>query len=270
MGVPLVHVDAFTAVPFAGNAAAVCMLAADADERWMQRVASELNLPATAFVTSDERARFRLRWFSPTVELSLCGHGTLATAHALWETAVAVPEATLEFHTKSGPLRARRRETWIELDLPLEPEVPAEAPSDLAHALGVTPKYVGRNRLDYLVEVDSEATLRQMRPDFARLRAVATRGVIVTSGAADPRYDFVSRFFAPAFGIDEDPVTGSAHCCLAGFWRARLGRDGLCGYQASARGGVVRTRVDGDRVRLGGEAVTVLRGELAAPAPPAR
>jgi PhzF family phenazine biosynthesis protein len=265
VGVPLLHVDAFTAVPFAGNAAAVCVLAAAADERWMQRVASELNLGATAFVTPDATAGFRLRWFSPTVELALCGHGTLATAHVLWERKAAAKEATLEFQTKSGPLRARRRGAWIELDFPLEPEAPAEPPPDLVRALGVTPKYVGRNRLDYLVEVDDEATLRRTRPDFARLRVVPTRGVIVTSAAADPDYDFVSRFFAPAVGIDEDAVTGSAHCCLAGFWRARLGRDGLRGYQASARGGVVQTEVDGDRVRLGGQAVTVLRGELATP-----
>jgi predicted PhzF superfamily epimerase YddE/YHI9 len=169
----------------------------------------------------------------------------------------------IRFHTKSGVLTAARRDAWIELDFPATPETVAEAPPALLEGLGVGAKYVGRNRFDYLVEVDAEATVRALRPDVRRLAGVPVRGVIVTAPSADPRFDFVSRFFAPAAGVDEDPVTGSAHCCLAPFWAARLGKTALTGYQASARGGVVRVTVSGPRVLLGGQAVTVLRGTLA-------
>ena len=261
MTVPLLQVDAFTDRPFAGNPAAVCLLAAPATEAWMQDVAREMNLAETAFLVP-RGSDFDLRWFTPAVEVALCGHATLASAHALWETGRVTEGTTIHFHTKSGVLTAARRGAWIELDFPVKPEEAAEAPPALLDALGTGAKYVGRNQFDYLVEVDGDATVRALRPDFRRLASLPVRGVIVTAGSADARFDFVSRFFAPGSGIDEDPVTGSAHCCLGPFWGARLGKTELTGYQASPRGGVVRVALNGTRVLLGGQAVTVLRGEL--------
>jgi PhzF family phenazine biosynthesis protein len=258
---PILQIDAFTDRPFAGNPAAVCLLAAPATEAWMQDVAREMNLAETAFLVPRPDG-FDLRWFTPAVEVALCGHATLASAHALWEMGRAAEGTTIRFHTRSGVLTAARRGAWIELDFPVKPEEPAEAPPALLEALGVGAKYVGRNQFDYLVEVDADATVRALRPDVRRLTGLPVRGVIVTAPSADPRFDFVSRFFAPGSGIDEDPVTGSAHCCLGPFWGARLGKTELTGYQASARGGVVRVTLAGPRVLLGGQAVTVLRGEL--------
>ncbi len=257
----IVQVDAFTDQPFAGNPAAVCVLPGPRDARWMQNVAREMNLSETAFLYP-EGDGFRLRWFTPAVEVDLCGHATLASAHVLWEEGYLAPEKPARFYTRSGLLTAERRGEWIELDFPAEPAAPASAPPQLIQALGVTPKYVGRNRFDYLIEVESEEVVRNLAPDFGLLRSVPMRGVMVTSRADSAPYDFVSRFFAPGAGVDEDPVTGSAHCCLGPFWRERFGKDEFVAYQASARGGVVRVRVAGERVYLGGQAVTVLRGEL--------
>lgn len=259
-GPSIFRVDAFTDRPFAGNAAAVCLLEAPAEDEWLQAVAREMNVPATAFLQPGPWPR-PLRWFSPTVELELCGHGTLATAHVSWEEGLLPAAAAARFTTRAGSLAAERREGWIELDFPAEPPMEAETPPALAEALNVTLRYVGRNRLDYLVEVDGESTVRGLSPDLARLSAVETRGVIVTS-AADGSWDFVSRFFAPRVGIPEDAVTGSAHCALGPFWSARLGRSELLGYQASARGGVVRVRSRGGRAIVGGRAVTVARAVL--------
>ena len=261
MGLPLIHVDAFTERPFAGNPAAVCLLDGPREAAWMQALAAEVNLPETAFVTA-ETDGFGLRWFTPTIEVDLCGHATLATAHALWQERRLAPEATARFHTRSGVLTAARRGDWIELDFPAEPAVAAEPPPSLAAALGVTAKWAGRNRFDWLVEVDGAAAVRALAPDLARLATVPTRGVIVTAPSDEAGVDFVSRFFAPRAGIPEDPVTGSAHCCLGPFWAARFGRTELTGYQASPRGGTVRVRLAGDRTLLAGRAVTVFRGEL--------
>jgi PhzF family phenazine biosynthesis protein len=261
MGLPLFQVDAFTDKPFAGNPAAVCILSEPRDARWMQSVAQEMNLSETAFVLR-EGDGFNLRWFTPTIEVDLCGHATLASAHILWEAGHLKPDQQARFSTRSGRLTADRKGQWIEMDFPAEPANPATAPPDLVKALGVPSKYVAKNRLDYLVEVDSEQTLRKLRPDFTLLAKVMARGFIVTSRAALSGYDFVSRFFAPGAGINEDPVTGSAHCCLGPFWSIRLGKTEFVAYQASARGGALRVRVSGQRVHLGGQAVTVLRGEL--------
>jgi PhzF family phenazine biosynthesis protein len=255
------RVDAFTDRPFAGNAAAVCLLAGPAENGWLQAVAREMNAAATAFVRPGSDV-LPLRWFSPTVELELCGHGTLATAHVLWETGLLPAATPARFSTHAGPLAAEQRDGWIEMDFPAQPPMETTVPSGLGEALGVKPRYVGRNRLDYLVEVDHESTVRGLAPDLARLTPVDTRGVIVTSAAADGPWDFVSRFFAPRTGIPEDAVTGSAHCCLGPFWSTRLGKTELLGYQASSRGGVVRVRARGDRVLLGGRAVTVARMAL--------
>ena len=266
MTLPIIQVDAFTDEPFAGNPAAVCVLPDARDAAWMQRVAREMNLAETAFLRhrSNDGASFDLRWFTPTTEVDLCGHATLASAHVLWESGQVDPAQMLSFHTKSGVLTATRQGDWIELDFPATPEQPAEPPVGLVEALRVVPQYVGKSRFDYLVLVDNEAAVRAIAPDFTQLRSVPARGVIVTSRADTQGWDFVSRFFAPAAGIDEDPVTGSAHCCLAPFWTERLHKKDMVARQVSARGGTVKVRLDGDRVRLGGQAVTVLRGELLA------
>lgn len=263
MNVPLYQIDAFTDRPFSGNPAAVCLLSGPADEAWMQQVAAEMNLSETAFLWR-EADRFRLRWFTPTVEVDLCGHATLAAAHLLWEAGELPAEVPARFDTRSGLLTAMCKGRWIELDFPSEPAPRAPAPEGLIEALGVMPQYVGRNRFDYLVEVDSEESVQSLAPDFLLLAKVSARGVMVTGRSSSPRYDFVSRFFAPASGIDEDPVTGSAHCCLGPFWKERLHKDDLVGYQASARGGIVRVRPAGERVYLSGQAVTVFRGTLVA------
>jgi PhzF family phenazine biosynthesis protein len=220
-----------------------------------------MNLAETAFLLPREDG-FDLRWFTPTVEVDLCGHATLASAHLLWEEGRLEPEEQARFHTRSGLLTADQRGDWIEMDFPAEPEQPVTPPDLLVQALGAPPRYTGMNRFDYLVELDSEAAVRSVQPDLRLLAALPARGVIVTARAEPAGFDFVSRFFAPAAGIDEDPVTGSAHCCLGPYWGARLDKDELTAYQASARGGVVRVRLGGTRVYLGGQAVTVLRGEL--------
>ena len=260
MGIAITQVDAFTNRPFAGNPAAVCILPKAPEERWMRDVAREMNLSETAFLVPLDGG-YQLRWFTPAVEVDLCGHATLASAHVLWEEGHLPAGAEARFQTRSGLLLARRSGAWIEMDFPAKTEEAADAPADLAAALGVKPVYVGRNQFDYLVEVDS-ATVRGIQPDHAALRKLPVRGIIVTARSDTPEFDFVSRFFAPGSGIDEDPVTGSAHCCLGPYWSKRLGKAEFVAYQASSRGGVVKVRCDGDRVHLGGQAVTVLRGEL--------
>jgi len=264
------HVDAFAHRPFAGNPAAVCLLSRPRDEAWMHALALELNLPMTAFVLRDGEADqgFRLRWFGVAGESQLCGHATLATAHVLWQTAQARPAETIRFLTAGGDLYARQLEAgWIELDFPAEPAT-AEARPELAAALGVEARWMGRSRLHFLVEVESEAAVRAVRPDFDKLAAALppARGVVVTAradaGAAAGGHDFVSRFFAPPIGIYEDAVTGSAHCSLGPYWAAKLGKTRLAALQASARGGALRVRVAGERVHLAGQAVSLLRAEL--------
>ena len=262
------QVDAFTGEAFHGNPAAVVVLPRFPADAWMQAVAAEMNLSETAFLVARPGSvptapAFDLRWFTPAVEVRLCGHATLASAWALWHDGHAADGTEIVFHSRSGLLRASRREGWIELDFPATPPREAEPPPGLAEALGVTPRWVGRSRFDVVVEAADEATVRALRPDFGRLRDVEARGVMVTAVAAPGSgHDFVSRFFAPAVGIDEDPVTGSAHCSLAPLWAERLGRAELVAYQASPRGGTLRLRVEGDRVVLGGQAVPTARGEL--------
>ena len=258
---PIVQVDAFADRPFAGNPAAVCVLDRPREDGWMQRVAMEMNLSETAFLHPADDG-WSLRWFTPAVEVDLCGHATLASAHVLWEEGRLDASDEARFHTRSGLLTARRDGGWIWLDFPVLPPAPMEAPEGLADALGAGLLHVGRSRFDLIVEVESEAAVRALSPDHRRLRALGSRGVIVTARGETGGTDFVSRFFAPGAGVDEDPVTGSAHCVLAPYWAAKLGRTEMTGYQASARGGTVRVRLAGDRVLLGGQAVTVLRGEL--------
>ncbi len=262
----LFQVDAFTDTPFAGNPAAVCLLETARDDEWMRQLAQEMNLSETAFLLPQNDG-FSLRWFTPTTEVALCGHATLASAHVLWETGILAADEVARFYTKSGVLTAvgdprSHIPPIIELNFPAQSQTPAEAPPELLAALGVTPVYVGQCGNKYLIEVANETMVRQLQPDFAALRQMPGRGVAVTSTASSPEYDFISRYFAPWVGIDEDPVTGSIHCCLGPFWGARLGKEALTAYQASSRGGVLRIRLDGERVRLGGTAVTVFRGAL--------
>lgn len=267
MSNPLFIADAFTAHPLRGNPAAVCLLNAAQPDAWMQGVAAEMNLSETAFLLP-EGDGFRLRWFTPAVEVSLCGHATLASAHILWETGALPAGKTAQFYTLSGLLTARQVDGWIELDFPArEPEV-AEAPNGLLEALGVQPVAVqvshGAHRSTYLLELADEAAVRCAAPDFTTLKAIeAARGVIVTSRASTPGFDFVSRFFAPRMGVNEDPVTGSAHCVLAPYWAGKLGKTTFNAYQASKRGGELRVELAGERVLLRGQAVTVLKGTLA-------
>lgn len=260
MGLNITQVDAFTNIPFAGNPAAVCILSAPADDQWMQSVAQEMNLSETAFLLK-EKDGYGLRWFTPSTEVDLCGHATLASAHLLWEDGHLSPTETAQFYTRSGLLTAKRDGDWIELNFPANPSVSINLPPNLDTALNAEIKSVSQNSLGYLVELNSETTVRELSPNFALLKTFPVHGVIVTS-VSQSDYQFVSRFFAPSIGINEDPVTGSAHCCLGPYWRDRLDRDEFLAFQASPRGGVVKVTCVGDRVLLGGQAITVMRGEL--------
>lgn len=258
------QVDAFAAEPFHGNPAAVCLLETEAPTQWMQAVANEMNLSDTAFVWPEGK-KFGLRWFTPKVEVDLCGHATLATAHVLWSEGIVPDGEPIEFASKSGPLFARRHNGDIELEFPADHVTEVIPHPEMLTALGVCPsetKFVGHSKFDILLEVTTEEVLRGIQPDFALLGTVPTRGIIVTSISNAADHDFVSRFFAPAAGILEDPVTGSAHCALATYWSAKLHRLELTALQASTRSGVINTRLEGERVFLGGKAVTVLVGEL--------
>jgi PhzF family phenazine biosynthesis protein len=264
----IVQVDAFTDRPFSGNPAAVCVMSQAADTAWMQDVAREMNLSETAFIVpARKRGEYDLRWFTPTIEVELCGHATLAAAHVLWEDGHNADDH-VRFHTRSGVLGARRDDPWIELDFPSRPPIEGDVPDQIVEIVGGTPVVrargnVGGGKSGYFLEYESEEEVRGLKPNISGLAAFEDDGyVLVTAPATMDGYDFVSRFFAPSAGIDEDPVTGSAHCTLAPWWASKLGKDELLGFQCSARGGTVRVRPDGDRVHLGGRAVTVLRAEL--------
>lgn len=261
MAQTIYQVDAFTGRAFAGNPAAVCLLSNPAPEDWMRDVAREMNLSETAFLVPQNDG-FHLRWLTPTTEVALCGHATLASAHVLWETGVLRADEQARFHTLSGLLTADRKGDWIELDFPAKQEETANPWDELVKGLGIMPRYVGKSQFDYLVEADSERAVRGLDPDFTLLKRAKARGVIVTARAEGGEFDFISRFFAPAAGVNEDPVTGSAHCVLGPYWAKHLGKTEFLAYQASARGGVVKVRVVNGRVKLGGQAVTVMRGEL--------
>ena len=261
MSQEIFQVDAFTNTPFKGNPAAVCVMPQAREDGWMQNLATEMNLSETAFLVRQDDG-YNLRWFTPAVEVDLCGHATLASAHILWETGLLAADEQARFFTRSGLLTAERQGDWIQLDFPSEPTSAVQAPESLDQALGVSATYVGKNRFDYLVEVEEEDLVRNLTPDYVLLSSVSSRGFMVTSRSDSSDIDFVSRFFAPAFGINEDPVTGSAHCCLGPYWADKLNKRELTAYQASARGGIVRVRVSEERVYLLGQAVTVMRGIL--------
>jgi predicted PhzF superfamily epimerase YddE/YHI9 len=254
-------VDAFTNRPFAGNPAAIVPLDSWREDGWLQNVAMEMNLSETSYLVPNSKG-FDLRWFTPKIEVDLCGHATLAAAKALAHMGRLIDGSEVAFSTRSGVLRAFRKGHVFQLDFPIKPQEKTEPAPGLVECLDVRPIHVGRNQFDYLLEVESETALRSLNPDFKRLAHVKCRGVIVTARSDAPACDFVSRFFAPAVGVDEDPVTGSAHCCLAEYWSKKLDKTDMTGYQASLRGGIVRVAVRGDRVLLGGEAVIVAEGSL--------
>lgn len=262
--VRLFQIDAFAERLFEGNPAAVCLIPEKAPEAWMQALAGEMNLSETAFVRPTEDG-FELRWFTPLCEVDLCGHATVAAAHALWLTRSVPASSEIVFHTASGPLRVEQRDGWIAMDFPAAPAREQKSPPDLEEALGVQARWSGWNGLDWCLQVESPACLRTLQPDFSRLARLLSRGVIVTSDSDESRYDFLSRFFAPAVGIEEDPVTGSAHCCLGPYWGQKLNKFEMVGYQASARGGTVGVTLAGDRVILRGKAVQVFETTVGGP-----
>ncbi len=256
------QVDAFTDSPFSGNPAAVCLLDQPQPAQWMQQVGMEMNLSETAFLWPLDDGN-SLRWFTPAAEVDICGHATLAAAHILWQTGQLAPERTAVFYTKSGKLTAALDQGWIEMDFPATPAIPSQLPAELESNLGITPLYTGQFAPGkFLVVVDNEQTVSDIQPDFSAMRIVDARAVCVTSRADDSDIDFVSRYFAPWIGIDEDPVTGSAHACLAPYWSEVLKKDWLNARQVSSRGGTLRVRPAGERVLIKGQAVTVLQGEL--------
>ena len=265
----IAQIDAFTDRPFRGNPAAVCLLRSFPEAREMQILAREMNLSETAFLKPTEDGH-ELRWFTPAVEVDLCGHATLASAHFLWESGELAVGSEARFHTRSGLLTAVQRDRWIEMNFPAQPAVSVEPPGGLLRAVRADPLFVGKNDDDWIVEVGSEREVLDLAPDIGHLAEVCERGLMITSVSASDSYDFVSRFFAPRAGVAEDPVTGSAHCCLGPFWGERLNKSELVGYQASERGGVVRVRLAEERVVLGGQAVTVMQGELRVPWPQIR
>jgi PhzF family phenazine biosynthesis protein len=228
----------------------------------MQDLAREMNLSETAYLYPENGGGYNLRWFTPAAEVDLCGHATLASAHTLWESGRLDENAPARFFTRSGTLTCEKKGAWIEMDFPQNTVKGAAPPDELSEALGITPRWAGRTPFDWFIEADSEQTVRGLAPDMALLAGIETRGVIVTARSSDTAFDFVSRFFAPGHGIDEDPVTGSAHCALAPYWAKRLHKEELTAFQASSRGGEVRCRLKGERVILGGQAVTVMRGEV--------
>jgi predicted PhzF superfamily epimerase YddE/YHI9 len=253
-------VDAFTSVAFRGNPAAVCILDSMQTDLWMQQVANEMNLSETAFLYKENEG-YRLRWFTPAAEVDLCGHATLASAHILWEEHIS-GDSEIIFFTKSGDLRAQKDDNWIHLNFPLEVASECLPPIELVEGLGVKFKFVGKNRMDYIVEVADEETVRNLKPNFSELKKVNTRGVIVTSLSDSDDYDFVSRAFFPAMGVDEDPVCGSAHCCLGPYWMDKLEKDELNAIQLSERTGILKLKIENDRIIISGQAVTTVRGVL--------
>jgi PhzF family phenazine biosynthesis protein len=269
MGQRITIVDAFTHVAFAGNPAAVCVLTEPTTEAWMQSVAREMKHSETAFCIPQKDGSFGLRWFTPEGEVRLCGHATLAAAHVLWEEGWLEHRKTARFSTLSGELSAAPSGRVIELNFPSRPPSEVEAPAGLLDALDVAPSWIGRDVEDYVVLLADEAAVKACNPDFGPLRAIETRGVIITAPATQDNVDVVSRFFAPRFGIDDDPVTGSAHCCLTPFWASRLDKSVLTAHQLSARGGELEVELCGDRVKLRGTCVTTLRGNLTESAPSA-
>ncbi len=263
MGQKIVQVDAFASKPFTGNPAAVCVMEDAANEVWMQNVAMEMNLSETAFLYPRDKG-YHLRWFTPTMEIPLCGHATLASAHVLYTEGHVPADKPITFESMSGPLSASFDGEWITLDFPANPPKLVGTPSaeEVLSAFGYPFNAVFGIEGVCLVEIEDESMVREYKPDIAKIRELADIGAIITARSYGGEFDFVSRFFAPGAGVDEDPVTGAAHTVLAPYWAERLGKTEFTAYQASARGGVLLLRLEGNRVKIGGQAVTVMRGEL--------
>jgi PhzF family phenazine biosynthesis protein len=261
INIPVFQVDAFTDQPFIGNPAAVCLLMEEKSDEWMLNVAREMNCSETAFLLNKEEG-ISLRWFSPKAEVGLCGHATLASAHVLWEKGIIPRNVEILFFTKGGLLTAQYKEGWIELNFPAIEEKKVFPSEILLDALKVPVLYVGKSKYDYLVEIETEEILKDMNPDFETLKIAVPRGVIVTCQSDRPEFDFISRFFVPSLGINEDPVTGSAHCVLGPYWQKKLNKSELIAYQASERGGVIKVKIEDDRVYISGKAVTITDGVL--------
>lgn len=259
---PLYQVDSFTDRQFMGNPAAVCLLDQARPEEWMRDLAAEMNLSETAFVLP-QGDEFNLRWFTPTTEMDLCGHATLASAHMLWESGVVSPEKQIRFRTRSGILTITRQKEWIEMDFPARTTRPVSENEGVIDAIGAVPEEVYQSGDNLLFIYESEKTVRNLKPNFSALKTYAYHGVIVTSPADSPQFDFVSRFFAPAIGVDEDPVTGSSHCTLAPFWGERLRKVNMMAAQVSKRGGMLKLRVSAERVYISGQAVTIFSTTIA-------
>ena len=269
MSLTIIQVDAFTHKPFAGNPAAVCVTDAPLEDDLMQAVAQEMNLSETAFLYPIEGG-YSLRWFTPAVEVDLCGHATLASAHALWSEGHLPADKIAHFKTKSGWLSAKKQGDWIEMDFPVQPVHTSHVMPQLIKSLccGGNINAVSKNEVNYLVEIQSESALAKLQPDFEEMKKLPVQGVIATAKADSPDYDFVSRYFAPAVGINEDPVTGSAHSSLAPYWQEKLEKNNMIAQQISARGGIVRVTFETKeskeacRVSIAGQAVTTLRGAI--------
>jgi predicted PhzF superfamily epimerase YddE/YHI9 len=255
------QVDAFTDSPFKGNPAGVCLVDKGVPDEWMKNVASEMNLSETAFLYPEDGG-YRLRWFTPKVEVDLCGHATLASAHILWEKGILKPGDEARFFTRSGLLTAKKEGDWIILDFPALPPSEIPIPDELRMIIQAEILYLGKSRFDWLVEIADEEFLKAFQPDFSAISRLPARGLILTSRSK--KYDFVSRFFVPAVGVNEDPVTGSAHSVLTPYWAGKLGKNELFAYQASLRGGELKLWNRGDRVGIGGQAVTVMEIDLIA------
>ncbi len=262
LGHKIFQVDTFTDVAFGGNPAAVCLLDGPTDPRWLQKIAAEFNLSETAFVFKRDEGGYGLRWFTPTIEVDLCGHATIAAAHALFEEGLVPPGEYIRFYTKSGLLMTRLQGNWIEMNFPADIVRKVEIPPMLTEAIGIEPRFVAKGKFDYLVQLSSEAEVRELKPNMELLTGLPVRGIIVTAASGKKGIDFISRFFAPAAGISEDPVTGSAHCMLGVFYRELLGKTEMVGYQASKRGGTVKISMHEDRVLLSGQAVMISKGEV--------
>jgi PhzF family phenazine biosynthesis protein len=261
MELKLFTVDAFTDKPFAGNPAAVCIVENELTETQMKNIAFEMNLAETAFVRKKGDI-YGLRWFTPESEVDLCGHATLATSHILWQTGLHDKSETISYDTRSGILKANRVNDKIVLDFPADPEHAVDIPDALVKTLGARPVYLGMAKWSYVAEMDSEDTVRKVVPDFILMKTLEAWGVIITARSKSPEFDFISRFFAPGKGVQEDPVTGSAHCALGPYWMKKLGKNEMRAFQASERGGVLDVKVDGDRIKLSGNAVTVIEGKF--------
>jgi PhzF family phenazine biosynthesis protein len=254
-------VDSFSHQPFRGNPAGVCVLREPMDEITQRMIARELNLSETAFL-QDHGDHYKLRWFTPEVEIDLCGHATLASAHVIWQEGLRPTSEQLRFRTRSGLLTATKNGEWIELDFPAYQVEPVADMTPIAAAIGapVLSAWLSSSQ-KVLAELESSAQVKSLRPDFSAIAQAAPHGLIVTA-QSEPPFDFVSRFFAPAYGINEDPVTGSAHCVLVPYWSQKLGKKELYAFQASARGGELKLRLEGDRVKIGGQATTIMKANM--------